>query len=97
MIINKISKYDDDEAMIIAGKFADRMTELFFDRLKSGAEEAARNYIADLLEVDIKYYAGAAEGELPDELRQRMTRNAEKSLVRFIRGYLFRIGEVSLE
>jgi predicted amino acid dehydrogenase len=62
-------KYDEDEILIFAGKFAD---EFVWTLPISQQSDALRNRIADRAEVVMKDWDGSPRVPLPEELLDRM-------------------------
>ncbi len=70
-------KYDSDEILILAGKFADQHNATFFSQVLSKNGDKLRNAVADAVENVMRDYTGVADVPLPKDLLADMTRVAD--------------------
>lgn len=61
-------KYDEDEVMIFAGRFADQFTAVFFSKMQAEHADEVRNSVANAAEDVMRSYPGDAAVPLPKDL-----------------------------
>jgi hypothetical protein len=70
-------QYDEDEILILGGKFADGFTKQFFEELRIDHEGSIRDVVADTVETVMRDYQGDADVPLPKDLLSQMQKSAE--------------------